>query len=285
MKMKTKTLRTILKILLVVLLIGAGVSVGGIVYTMNQYSSSIKEYENLEQYVTVDNDVKVEEPVIEEAEPEEVQEEEAEPEKPSMIRVDFDMDVAALKAKNSDFIGWLYYEPLELSYPIVKGKGDDYYEHYSFEQEKNVAGAIFLDYLSKPNLESFNSIVYGHNMRNGTMFGSLNELITDPGIIEADPYFYIFTEKEAFMYQIVSAYYTPVGSDTYEIDLDYTLEDMERYVKYMESVSLFKSEEFFDQEVTEDMKICTLSTCHGLHSTSRTVVHGVLIAREERKTN
>lgn len=289
--MKRSTLRLLLKILLVVLLITAGVSVGGIVYTLNQYNSSIKEYANLEQYVSVeevpvaveaDKQAEVQDATETEDADTEVPEEIEEPVKPKMINVNFDMDFEALKAKNSDLIGWIYYEPLELSYPVVKDRGNDYYEHYSFEQEKNVAGAIFLDYLCKPNLDSFNSIVYGHNMRNGTMFGSLNSVLLDTTIIENNPYFYIFTEEDAYMYKIVSAYYTPASSQTYKLDLDYTLDTKKDYVKYMESVSEYKDTEFFDTEIDDETRICTLSTCHGLHSTTRTVIHGVLVAKEPR---
>lgn len=282
--MSVKKKRLILKIVLCVMIIGAVVSLTGVILTYREYENSKKEYNNLQEYVSVaqvttpDDAVSKEEATSSsEEEVQDVVEEE-----PSMIQVSFDMDYASLKEINGDLIGWIIYEPIELSYPVVMDKGNDYYEHYSFENEKNVAGAIFLDYLCKPNLKGFNSIIYGHNMRNGTMFGSLNNVLDNPDMIKENPYFYIFTENEALMYQIVSGYYTNASSDTYKLSLDVTLDEMKKYVSYMEDVSTFKDEDFFKEEVTEDLKLCTLSTCHGVQSNSRTVLHGKLVAREPR---
>lgn len=273
----------ILKTVLGVLLGVAAVSLVGIIVTANKYAKGKQEYAKLEGYVSIEAEkapVVEPEKEVEEAEVEEVSEEQEEVVR--MINVDFDMDYAALKAINSDLVGWIYYEGLDLSYPVVMDRGDDYYEHHTFEKKSNGAGAIFMDFLCKSDFTSFNSIIYGHNMRNDTMFGALNNAIDNQKIIEENPYFYVFTENEALMYRIVSAYYTKNNSNTYNINLDYELYDMQDYVDYMDSVSLYRDDEFFGEEVTEDTKLCTLSTCHGLHSTSRTVIHGVLVAREPR---
>lgn len=271
--------RQILKITLGVLLSCSVISVVGIIVTASNYANSKKEYAKLETYVKVE----VPEKKIVEVEtiPEEVTEEVVQT--PKLINVDFDMDYASLKAINSDFVGWLYYEPVNLSYPVVIDKGDGYYEHHSFELDDNPVGAIFMDYLCKVNFESFNTIIYGHNMRNGTMFGYLNDIIEDKKMIEENPYFYVFTENDAYMYKIVSGYYTNNKSNTYNLSLEYTLDDMKDYVDFMNGASkTYKNQEFFDEEVAEDLKICTLSTCHGLNSNQRTVIHGVLIAKEPR---
>lgn len=279
--MTKSKLRLILKIVLGIMVVVAVVSLGAIGTILYQYNHSINQYQKLENYVTVEAPEKTGVTNVEKI----TVEDDASPEEPttvSKITVDFDMDYAALKNINSDLMGWLYYEPLELSYPVVMDKGDDYYEHYSFENEKNVAGAIFTDYLCRADFNSFNTIIYGHNMRNGSMFGSLNKLLNDNSIIEENPYFYVFTEDEALMYEIVAAYYSQAGSRTYGLSLEYSLDEMQEYVDYIDSVAVYKNEKFFDSDVTEDTKICTLSTCHGVHSTSRTVIQGVLVAREPR---
>jgi len=278
---KEKT-RLILKITLGILVsvaIVSGIAAGSILY---QYSHSINQYQKLETYVKVDNPLSSEVSTVEKI-PEAELDEKVEEAKPvSQINIDFDMDYASLKEINDDLMGWIYYEPIELSYPVVMDKGDDYYEHYSFENERNVAGAIFVDYLCREDFNSFNTVIYGHNMRNGSMFGSLNKLIDDQSIITENPYFYIFTENEAMKYEIVAAYYSQASSRTYHLALDYTLDEMKEYVEYIDSVAKYKNEDFFSKEITEDTKLCTLSTCHGVNSTSRTVIQGVLVAREPR---
>lgn len=262
--------KNIYRIILAISLILIVVAAVNIVILSREYRAGINEYKALEKYVEVVDNTK---PVQKEKEEtEEVQEEV----KKSVIPVSLQIDYAQLKAINEDFVGWLYYEPLELSYPIVRGNDNEYYTHYTFENENNSSGAIFLDFLNRPNFQDFNTIVYGHNMRNGTMFGSLKKLLNDNSIIEKNPYFYIFTEDKAFMYEIASVYITNSESKTY--DLIETEEDQSNYIEYIKSVSTWT----WGKDIVPQDKIVTLSTCHGLHSTNRTVVHGVLIASEDR---
>lgn len=264
--MKTK----IYKIILAVSLILIVVATVNIIILGREYQAGINEYQNLEQYVEI-----VEEP---ESVPQanEVEQADLEETKESVIPVSLEIDFNKLKEINEDLVGWLYYEPLDISYPIVRGNDNDYYTHYTFENEKNSSGAIFMDFLNKPNMDNYNTIIYGHNMRNGTMFGSLKKLISDNTIIEENPYFYIFTEDKSFMYEIASVYITTSDSDTY--NLIETEEDQKDYIQYIKEVSTW----WWDKEIAPSDEIVTLSTCHGLHSTNRTVVHGVLIASEDR---
>lgn len=264
--------KNIYRIILVISLILMVVAAVNIVILGREYRAGINEYKALEQYVEVVDNTKPVQKEKEKEEPEEVQEEVKE----SVIPVSLQIDYAKLKAINGDFVGWLYYEPLELSYPIVRGNDNEHYTHYTFENENNSSGAIFLDFLNRPNFQDFNTIIYGHNMRNGTMFGSLKKLLNDNSIIEENPYFYIFTEDKAFMYEIASVYITNSESKTY--DLIETEEDQSSYIEYIKSVSTWT----WGKDIVPQDKIVTLSTCHGLHSTNRTVVHGVLIASEDR---
>ncbi len=280
-------LRLIYKIVLGVALVGIVGCLTGVIVTLKQYSDSKKTYSDLNKMVKVETASIPDQTVPERAIPVENDEIETPEEAPAQeeftIPVSIDVDFDSLKSINKDVIGWIVYEPIELSYPVVKDKGDDFYEHYSFDLEKNLAGAIFLDYICKPDLSGFNSIIYGHNMRNGTMFGSLKKLLQDQSLIEQDPYFYIFTEDEAYMYRIVCTYLTNQNSKTYELNFDYELSDMQAYVDYMKEVGQYKDEAFFNEPVTEDLRMVTLSTCHGLHSKERTVIHGVLVAQQKRQ--
>lgn len=261
--------KNIYRIILAISLIVMIVAVVNIVILSREYQAGINEYKALEQYVEVVDNMKP-------TQKEETEEDAEEVVKESVIPVSLQIDYTQLKTINEDFVGWIYYEPLELSYPIVRGNDNEYYTHYTFENESNSSGAIFMDFLNRPNFEDFNTIIYGHNMRNGTMFGSLKKLLNDNSIIEENPYFYIFTEDRAFMYEIASVYITNSESATY--DLIETEEDQSNYIEYIKGVSTWS----WDKEIVPQDKIVTLSTCHGLHSTNRTVVHGVLIAAEDR---
>lgn len=270
-----KNKRTVLKLLLAVAIIGIVVSTVGILFTLKQYRDSQKTYDELQKYVAQAT-----------PEPQDVQEDISEdikePQKESMIKYNLQVDTSSLMDINPDYLGWIVYEPLEISYPIALDRGDGFYETHSFEQDESRSGGIFMDYLCKSNFDSFNTIIYGHNMKDGSMFGGLKKLMSNPEIIEENPYFYIFTEEYALMYEIVCVYYTGSNSKTYDLLLDYTPEDKQSYVDYMNSEGTYRNENFFNTEITDDLRIVTLSTCHGLNSSQRTVVHGRLIAKEQR---
>ena len=277
--MDVNRIRLILKVTLGVLITTAIVCAWRVYSINKEYSDSIAEYEQLNTMVKVEEKVEKDVPSKDET----TDTVAAPVEEKSEIDISFDMDYPALKAINDELIGWILYQPLEISYPVVLAHADDYYETHSFEKVKNRAGAISLDIACKADLTSFNSIIYGHNMMNNSMFGRLKEIMEDYSIIERDPYVYIFTENEALKYKLFAAYYTVTGTATYEVELTPTKEDIKNYIDYINEVADYKDEEFFQQEISDDIKICTLSTCHGHRTNKRTVLHGVLVAREPRK--
>ena len=146
--------RNIYKIILAVSLVLIIVSTVNIIILSREYQAGINEYKALEKYVEIVDDSK---PAQEDRE--ETQEEIKE----SVIPVSLEINFTQLKTINEDIVGWLYYEPLDLSYPIVRGNDNEYYTLYTFEKEKNSSGAIFMDFLNRPNFQDFNTIIYGHN--------------------------------------------------------------------------------------------------------------------------
>lgn len=240
-----------------------------------QYQAGINTYQNLEKYVEV---IEVPEiPEVQDAQPAEEDTESEEvvstgPKIPIRLNLDYD----SLTAINDEFVCWLYYAPLDINYPVVRGTDNDYYLHYTFENERVPAGAIFMEFLNKPDMTNYNTIIYGHNMRNGTMFGSLDDLLRDNSIISQNPYFYIFTKEKSYMYEIFSVYITDASSDTY--NLIRTEEEQAEHIEYIKSVSTY----YAGREVYPSDKITTLSTCYGVQGDNRTVVQGVLVAEEDR---
>ena len=274
--------KLIWKIVLAASLLLMVVAAANIVLLSREYQKGINTYANLEKYATVTQDsIQAAQEIKDAADSENTEEVVEEVIEESQIAVDLDIDYDALAEINSDFVGWIYYAPLELSYPIVRGIDNEYYTRYTFENEKNSSGAIFMDFLNKPDFSHFNTIIYGHNMRNGTMFGCLKELLNDPSIIEEDPYIYIFTKDKIMMYEICAAYITNASSHTY--DLTQTAEEQADYVEYIQDVATYyRNDTMLEEPLTEDTKLITLSTCHGLHTSNRTVIHGVLITSKDR---
>lgn len=85
----------------------------------------------------------------------------------------FTIDWKALKEKNPEVVGWILIPDTDISYPIVQGSDNSYYLNHTFEKKENYAGAIFMDANANNSFEDRNTIIYGHNVKHGTMFAEL----------------------------------------------------------------------------------------------------------------
>ena len=178
------------------------------------------------------------------------------------------IDFAELIRTNQDFRGWLYFPVLDISYPVVQGTDNAYYLHHLFTGEYNSSGSIFADWHNQPDFADPNTIVYGHNMKNGSMFGTLREF-QNQETYDKNPYFWIFTPDFIYQYRIFSS------SEVYKIGDPYrtrfTTEDFQNYIDQ----SLANSNINCGVQVTTDDRIVTLSTCTADDSTRR-IVQGKL---------
>lgn len=232
------------------------------------YKKAGDEYRALEKFIVVKKEPRVEVPVEEDTEEED-----------SFPNMDIDYD--ALAEKNSDFVGVLYIPSLELTYPVVLSHDNDEYLDRTFEGTNNPSGSIFMDCYANPALTDSNTLIYGHNMKNETMFGSLKRYLTARGFeaYKEDPYFYIYTKERVFKYEIFSFHTTPVdgyvydgfsgesGYDSYvrkaQADFDVTLESLDE-------------ERLHEYDFSERPDMVTLSTCFGSGHTHNFVIHGML---------
>lgn len=189
------------------------------------------------------------------------------------IEVDFDK----LKSVNEDVVGWIYVDALpDISYPIVKGKDNQTYLHQTYEKNYNFAGTIFVDYENSGDFSDCNTLVYGHNMKNGSMFGHLKKFREDDKLYKQDKYFWILTPERNYRYEIISAYTTGVNSDTYTLFKG----PGEEFEKYLETIKGYSEIKTDDTDLTIKDKIVTLSTCTGNEST-RFVVQGKRVDAED----
>lgn len=186
------------------------------------------------------------------------------------ITVDFD----ALKAINPECVAWLYVDGAQINYPVTQCGDNEYYLHNTFEKEKNSAGCVFMDYEVDPELTSWNTFIYGHNMKNGTMFGHLKNFINNSSVYDKDPYIYIFRPEGIYRYEIFSYYLDPTDSEMY-----YTCDNFKEYRSYLREATL-KSVRECTAKATPEENIVTLVTCSGSGSNKqRFFVHGVFLDR------
>ena len=162
----------------------------------------------------------------------------------------------------------------DISYPIVQGTDNDYYLHHTYKKEEVFAGSIFMDCKNSKDFSDQNTIVYGHNMKNGSMFGTLKQYKLQE-TIDKSPYFWIITPDEAYKYKIFAVYTANVDGDTYTLIKGPGTETIE----YGESMQEKSDIDMGEHEFKQTDKMVTLSTCTG-DSATRFVVQGVRVDPE-----
>lgn len=184
----------------------------------------------------------------------------------------FQVNFEELLKINPDTIGWIRFdpEPSVISYPIVQGTDNDVYLHKTFSANENTLGAIFLNAGNSPDFSDANSIIYGHRMKDGSMFRQLEEY-TEQSFWEENQYFYIYTPADGeIRYHIYSAGTVEDTSDTY-------LTSFGNEGQYQSFLNMTKDTALYDTgvEVTTSDTIVTLSTCTSASDNHRFVVRGV----------
>jgi len=172
------------------------------------------------------------------------------------------VDFNKLMEINKECIGWIEFENTDISYPIVQGQDNEFYLTHHFNKKKNAAGSIFMDYINETDFSDPYTILYGHNMKDGSMFAKLNQYESKDFYVE-NPVFWIYTPEKNYSYEIFSCY--SLDTDTVsqlETNLDVIIEQS----KY--STGIFPE---------KDDKILTLMTCNSNGDTHRFFVHAVQV--------
>ena len=186
------------------------------------------------------------------------------------VKVAFDQ----LKNENSDVIGWIRFDDLEvidINYPVLYSGDNEKYLRTDMYGQQHIAGCIFLEGLNRPDFSDYYNIIYGHNMNDGSMFGSLKKY-KDEGFWQDHQYFTLYTEQTAFRYRIFAYQDAVNGGDVYKIGYQPGKE-------YQTLIDTMMSDSNIDTEIRpkSDDKIMTLSTCTGNGYSKRFAVHAVCV--------
>lgn len=188
-------------------------------------------------------------------------------------RSDFIVDFEALKALNEETVGWIRFdEPQRISYPVVQGVDNSKYLRTTFEEKKNAVGAIFLDVGNAVDFSDRNTFIYGHNMKDRSMFGELRNF-KNAEFCEQNPYFYIYTPDGREIQYLIFAVKV-VGDTAGEYRRQYANDaDFSGYIRLIRTGSLYSP----NVEVGPSDRIVSLSTCTNVREDERLLVHGVKI--------
>ena len=179
------------------------------------------------------------------------------------------VDFAQLQEINPEVIGWIRVGAVNISYPIAQAKDNEFYLHRTFKKADNFAGCIFENCDNSPYFTDQNTILYGHNMKNGSMFGQLKKF-NEQETLDKNPYFWIFTKDFIYQYRIFSSSVVSKRGDPYIIR--FSDEDFQKFIDKSVETSEINCG---DVTVTPGDRIVTLSTCTGDDATRR-ILQGVL---------
>ncbi|AQM59854.1 class B sortase [Clostridium baratii] len=170
---------------------------------------------------------------------------------------------------NEDYKMWIEVPNTNIDYPVVQGKDNDFYLNHDFNKKESSSGAIFIDY--KNNIEKDkNIIIYGHNMRNKSMFQNLMKF-KDEAFWKENSKIILTIGGKRYEYKIFSSYI----SNAKDVDLNINFKSEDEYLKYIDSI---KKKSIFhrDIDIKSDDRIITLSTCSYEEDNNRMIIHGIL---------
>lgn len=222
--------------------------------TVSDYSECLQAYDELTQYITdpsADPDPQIP----------------PDPEIDTLPTVNFD----ALRAINPDIVAWLICEDTCINYPVVQGSDNDYYLKHLFDGTRNNAGCLFVDCNNGPGFMNQNTVIYGHHMKDKSMFSVLTEYKTQ-AFYEEHPQMILLTPGSNYTIELFAGYVTSVKSDSWKLWFARKTE-FEEWIWETRLKSTFTN----DVEVSTSDRFVTLSTCSYEFNNARYVVVGKLV--------
>ena len=189
-----------------------------------------------------------------------------------------EVDFAELQENtNKDIYAWIYIPDTPIDYPVLQHPTDNsYYLNYNLDGSKGYPGCIYTEDYNGKDFTDPNTVIYGHNMKNGTMFAGLHKY-GDSEYLEGHPYVYIYTEDNLLVYEIFAAYQ---ASDEHILYAHDRFQDRKVYGEYIEEILDMRTMGRVlkeDAEVTDESCIISLSTCISGKPNNRFLVQGVLL--------
>ena len=271
-----------MRVSIVLLILCTGIllfSVWQLSHIGQEYRSGEDSYANLEQYIAIPTDSAVPAASAAPTAPEESVPEKmvplSAPTEPATDSIRWPVvDFEALQAVNPDIVGWIYIEGTKISYPIVQGKDNSYYLNHLFDGSVNSSGTIFLDAAASGDFSDVNNIIYGHHMKNETMFAGLLDY-RQQEFYDEHPVALLLTPGKNYQVLLFSGYVTAPSGNAWETGFDSG--SVQDWLAELMRKSCFTSN--IAPIGTES--VLTFSTCTYEYDNARFVLHGVMVEQPE----
>ena len=190
------------KIILVLCIVVFGIAAMNLVEIEKEYYDGQKEYEELKEYTEEKVNGQQDNPTESEAEEKTINFEE-------------------LRKINEDIVAWIQIPGIDVDYPVVQGEDNEYYLYHTFRKEANKAGSIFLDYRNRADFTEQRVIIYGHNMKDGSMFSSLKKY-QDSVLREESGTVYLYLPEKTLQLEIVACERVSMRDKGYALEYNMT---------------------------------------------------------------
>ena len=181
------------------------------------------------------------------------------------------VDFASLRETNPDITAWIKCEGTVIDYPVVQGSDNAYYLSHLPDGAANKMGSIFLDYRNSPDFSDKNSVIYGHHMKNGDMFGTL-ESYKEQAFYDENPFIALHTPDKDYVIELFAGYVVDAAWETLPLNFENEI-DFEQYLTEIRQRSKF------DSKVVVTLKdhLITLCTCTYDFSNARFILVGKVV--------
>ena len=184
-----------------------------------------------------------------------------------------DVDYSKTQKINDEIVGWIVVNGTNINYPFVQHTDNSFYLNHSLDKSYNGAGWVFLDYRNSIEVVNKNMILYAHERQDGTMFGSLKNVLTNEWKNnEENSVISLSTKNGSYLYKIFSVYHIPNNDDYIQTDFSSDNEYLE-FLNKLKERSIYD----FDESLILEDHILTLSTCYYTNQ-EKLVVHAKLIS-------
>lgn len=189
------------------------------------------------------------------------------------------LDWDALAEENEHIYAWIYIPGTNVDYPMVQHPENvNYYLDHNLDHSSGLPGCIYTENFNSKDFTDPNTVIYGHNMKNGSMFATLHKF-EDKAFFEENRFAYIYTPDRVLVYDIFAAYEFSNLHLMLSFDFE-TKESFELYLSGIREINDMNSHHREETEVTGEDRIITMSTCIGNKPNNRWIVAGVLIGEE-----
>lgn len=197
------------------------------------------------------------------------------PEVPETAPVEVDFEYLHQNV-NKDIVAWIYCADTAINYAVTQGDDNDYYLHRLLDGSYNYGGTLFIDYRNPSDFTGWNTFLYGHNMKDGSMFGSVT-MYNEQWYYDAHPVWYLLTPEKNFKFEPIGGFVVPGDSEIYNLnsfEFNYTKEQRDALIQVAQMNSTFSTGN--NVTINDDDKLLTLSTCDYEFDDARYLLIGVL---------